>query len=103
MRVVLAAISILAFISNAMASAFLEPANYLFSDPEKSGYDSAVLAALSPAIDKSVKIRVVVRPSFDPEYVIGLREVDGRFELFKLEPEIHFLGFKRFAVLEMDG
>lgn len=84
----------LGFAVVASAGEYLEPDDTLISVQKRSSYKQMVLDALSPALDRSVKIRAFVFPSFYPEYVIGLREFEDGHKLFKLEPEIQLWGFE---------
>jgi len=52
-------------------------------------YYSKVVQLFSKAYDPSVKIRTVILPSFEPEYVIGIREKENKYYAFKLFAKKH--------------
>jgi hypothetical protein len=49
-------------------------------------YEQNLRIVLRDAYATDVRLRAIVRPSFEPEYAVGLRRIGGRDELFSLVP-----------------
>jgi tetratricopeptide (TPR) repeat protein len=68
---------------------FLEPEDSIFSGEfysYQAKYYSMVYTALKEAYKRDVRVRVLVLPSFSPEYAVGIRENSGTFTIFRLSP-----------------
>ncbi|MEM8936860.1 MAG: hypothetical protein AAGC77_10675 [Pseudomonadota bacterium] len=78
----------------------LLPMDSIYTDPgffagsnwfdQYEAYRKLVALSLSDAFENTVVARVIVRPSFEPEYAIGLSLVDGQYGLLHLEPEAQY-------------
>ena len=84
----------------------LTPEFSMIGDPETSnwwvggGYHRLVTQVLAPAYDEKVWARVVVLPSFWKENAIGIREQDGSFEIFFVQPNVKIWNFANLFALE---
>lgn len=56
-------------------------------------YYFLVGAAFKEAFENDVKARVIVLSSFDLEFVVGVKEKDGSFLIFALQPESKLWGY----------
>lgn len=70
----------------------LEPGISLFSNGVLYDYHRMVINGFGEAFDQKVHARVIVMPSFMPEYAIGLQEDNGAYRLFRLAPEVRYWG-----------
>ncbi|MFP3943840.1 MAG: hypothetical protein ACLFWF_08105 [Alphaproteobacteria bacterium] len=52
-------------------------------------YDRLLVSALVDAYGENVVARVIVVPSFKAETAVGLREKDGTYKVFYLQPDAH--------------
>ena len=69
----------------------LEPALSVFTGFNIiTEYQSDLVKLFSKAFDANVKIRTIVIPSFEPEYVIGIRERDNKYFAFKLSAKTQY-------------
>jgi hypothetical protein len=66
-------------------------------------YEENVVRVLFDAFDDTVVARVVVYPSFQPEYVVGLVLNDKKYELLHLEPSVQLYQFEGLEVMKACG
>lgn len=64
-----------------------------FSDLAKE-YERNVVGVLIDAFNPSVVARVVVYPSFEPEYAVAMTFSDGRYSILHLEPSVQLYHFE---------
>ncbi len=55
-------------------------------DSISTNYEADVRRVLGDAFGPGVRLRAIVRPSFQVEYAVGLRQVGRRYEIFSLQP-----------------
>lgn len=65
----------------------LKPEVSVFSDDVLYDYHRMVVDGFGEAFERNVHARVIVVPSFMPEYAIALKEDSGTYRLFRLAPE----------------
>ena len=63
---------------------YLEPEDSLFTGIFMPKYFVLVVSALEEAYKEDVRVRVLVFPSFSPEYAVGIRENSEIFTIFRL-------------------
>lgn len=74
----------------AAAQDHLEPQNGIFAEEENSrGYFGNVRRVFAPAYASGVILRVVILPSFRPEFAVGLRETEKGVEAFDITASSH--------------
>ena len=72
---------------------YLQPDISIFSGFRiVTDYYSKVVELFSKAYGPSIKIRTVVLPSFESEYVIGIREKENKYYVFKLSAKSSIWG-----------
>jgi len=83
--------------STAIAGDHLDPENSLYEQAVlgvdnwmamKLDYEQMVITELKEAFDEDVKIRVIELPSFVPESATGIRDNNGAYRIFFINPEI---------------
>jgi len=62
-------------------------------DAVLDGYHRTVRDVFREAFDPDVRARVLVEPSFSPEFAVGLRRRGGHDVIFSLEPEKQLWGY----------
>ena len=77
---------------------YLKPSEVLLPGTSSTGdslrdYDFLVVTAFREAYGPDVRARAVVTPSFMPEFVVGIRETDGNYSVFKLEAMRQLWGY----------
>jgi hypothetical protein len=73
----------------------LEPEKSLFnSSPSDQKYHSMVVDAFMEVYDKDVVARVIVLPSFEPEYAIALKKHDKEYTLFMVSPIMQLWAYR---------
>jgi hypothetical protein len=70
----------------------LEPEVSVFSDDVLHDYHRMVVDGFEEAFERNVLARVIVIPTFFPEYAIALKEDSGTYRLFRLAPEESYWG-----------
>lgn len=83
--------------AQASASDHLTPYASTLSD-----YQSLVRAVFKDAFDPSVRVRAIVEPSFQPEFVVGIHEQAKQFKIFFLQPSRQLWGYTTLQMLK-DG
>ncbi len=66
-------------------------------------YEENVVRVLFDAFHEPVVARVVVYPSFEPEYVVGLVLNGGKYGLLHLEPDIQLYQFEALEIMKAGG
>ncbi len=65
----------------------LEPEDSIFSKGVVSEYHSMVVNYLSEIRERNIRVSVIVMPSFQPEYGLGIKETEGEYSIIKVKPE----------------
>lgn len=65
-----------------------------------SGYDTNVHTVFREAYAPDVEVRAVVRPSFQPEYAVGLRRGAHGHEVFLIRPSSQIWGYTSAEMME---
>jgi len=73
-----------------------------FYDFDKD-YEENVVQVLFDAFNHTVVARVVVYPSFQPEYVVGLVLNDKKYGLLHLEPSVQLYSFEALEIIKAGG
>ncbi len=63
-------------------------------------YNKLVAYYLRDAYAQNVNLRVIVTPSFSPEYALGVKHSEGRHQIFYMAPEIHLWGYQMMPMME---
>ena len=74
---------------SAKAQDYLEPERGIFAGDNGDNYYANVRQVFAPAYQPGVILRVVVIPSFRPEFVVGLRAGEKGVEAFVTTPSCH--------------
>lgn len=84
----------------AYASENLEPEESQFSSEFLGGYTHLVLSYLSSAYEDDVIVRLIGLPSFSPEYLLGIKEVEGKYSIFYESPKMQLWGYQMMPMME---
>lgn len=74
----------------------LRPEESALSDPGARflhEYYLNVAQVLKPQPNEKINAHVVVLPSFSPEYLVGIKQLDHDYQIFSIEPEISIWQF----------
>src|SRR5262249_43361570 len=73
----------------------LEPEDSAFSDGEDRSYERMLIAKFIGAFARDVYARAIVLPSFDPEYVVGIRGTPaGHYRAFCISPDMQLWNYE---------
>jgi hypothetical protein len=97
----LALIAALSLAAPATAQEHLNPPGERRS--ELADYEANVRLVLRGAFEPDVRLRVIVKPSFQPEHAIGLRERDGAFTVFSMAPKRMVWSYSLAALMRSGG
>lgn len=81
--------------AQASASDHLTPSASSLED-----YQALVRTVLRDAFDPSVRVRAIAEPSFQPEFVVGIREQANQFEIFFIQPSRQLWGYTTLQMLK---
>jgi hypothetical protein len=62
-------------------------------------YHEMIITVLAGAFEQDVKARVVVMPSYTPEYALGIKEAGGTYKIFDLASESQLWSYENLRML----
>lgn len=78
---------------NVLASDHLEPEDSTFSSDFSNEYHNQVVTYFRSGFDDKVILRSIVLPSFEPEYMVGIKKVDAGYSVFYDRPEVQLWAY----------
>lgn len=78
---------------------YLEPGS-TWSGSGLGGYEGLVTGFLHAAFDDDVALRALVYPSFQPEYVVGIRNAPAGPVVFRMAPERSLWGYPSMQMID---
>jgi hypothetical protein len=95
--------AILIFSQTCFANDYLEPEDNQFTGIFMHDYYEMVINYLSDVYAEDVVFRVIVFPSFYPEYAIAMRKNDDRYYVQLLSPEKQLWGYKTIEMMKNES
>lgn len=92
-RQLLAAIAASLWAPCAPAGDHLEPEWTPYLGVHMDGFDEILVSVFKEAYADDVRARLIVVPSFEPEYALGVKETKGTYRIFLLKPSTHLWYF----------